>query len=61
AKRPLTGLKGEPPSLLSPPSGCRFHPRCPLAMPICSSEEPLMVSVGDRRLVKCWLYRGERG
>jgi len=60
-KRPLTGLKGEPPSLLSPPSGCRFHPRCPLAMPICSSEEPPMVSVGGRRLVKCWLYRGERG
>ncbi len=45
---------GEPPSLVNPPKGCRFHPRCPLRMEICEKDPPL-VRVGDR-VVACWLY-----
>ncbi|MEM2372388.1 MAG: ABC transporter ATP-binding protein, partial [Thermofilaceae archaeon] len=36
---------GEPPSLINPPSGCRFHPRCPYVMDVCRSEEPPSVEV----------------
>jgi peptide/nickel transport system ATP-binding protein len=49
-------LKGEPPSLINPPPGCRFHPRCPFAMDICRKEEPLMIEVERNRFVSCWLY-----
>lgn len=53
--RRLAGLGGAPPSLLDPPSGCRFHPRCPYAMPRCSEEEPPLISVNDDHVVSCWL------
>ncbi|MEM4614031.1 MAG: ABC transporter ATP-binding protein [Desulfurococcaceae archaeon] len=53
--RRLTGLGGSPPSLLHPPRGCRFHPRCPYAMPTCSEQEPYLVDLNDR-WVACWLY-----
>lgn len=47
---------GEPPSLINPPSGCRFHPRCPYAIRgKCDVEEPPLVEV-KRRQVACWLY-----
>lgn len=46
---------GQPPSLLNPPTGCRFKDRCPRRMPICD-EEPPTYQV-DTRLVKCWLYQ----
>jgi len=49
-------LKGDVPSPANPPSGCRFHPRCPKAMEICSKEEPKLEKVGDGRLVACHLY-----
>ncbi|MCD6127727.1 MAG: dipeptide ABC transporter ATP-binding protein [Methanomicrobia archaeon] len=49
-------LKGDVPSPANPPSGCRFHPRCPKAMEICSKEEPELKKVGDGRLVACHLY-----
>jgi len=49
-------LAGEPPSLINPPSGCRFHPRCPFAMDICRREEPPMIEVDKNRFVSCWLY-----
>ena len=47
---------GEPPSLINPPPGCRFHPRCPYAMDVCRREEPPMVEVKPGHAVKCWLY-----
>lgn len=51
---------GEPPSLLNPPTGCRFHPRCPAAMAgLCDVKEPEDISVGDGQTTSCWLYAEE--
>jgi peptide/nickel transport system ATP-binding protein len=48
---------GEPPSLINPPSGCRFHPRCAYFMKgICDSGIPLLIKVGERHYVRCYLY-----
>jgi oligopeptide/dipeptide ABC transporter ATP-binding protein len=52
---PARVLPGEPPSPVNPPSGCRFHPRCPIAEAICSREEPLLLPIGDQRRVACHL------
>jgi oligopeptide/dipeptide ABC transporter ATP-binding protein len=48
-------LAGEVPSPLNPPSGCRFHPRCPNAMPRCGQEAPVLTSV-EGGMVACHLY-----
>jgi len=48
-------LSGEVPSPLNPPAACRFHPRCPHAMPRCSTEEPVLRET-DGRMVSCHLY-----
>lgn len=49
---------GEPPSLLNPPSGCRFHPRCCFAIPgLCTKEEPPEFMPQPAHFVMCWLYR----
>ena len=48
-------LSGEVPSPLAPPGGCRFHPRCPLAMPRCATEPPAL-RTEKGRLVACHLY-----
>jgi peptide/nickel transport system ATP-binding protein len=54
-RRELVGITGSPPDLAHPPSGCRFHPRCPEVMPICRTHEPELYSVeGDQ--VRCLLY-----
>ncbi|MEV6301518.1 ABC transporter ATP-binding protein [Actinoplanes sp. NPDC051861] len=49
---------GEPPSLIHPPAGCRFHPRCPMAMQRCSTETPVPLEIGDvpGHWAACWLY-----
>ncbi|MBN2229204.1 MAG: ABC transporter ATP-binding protein [Candidatus Thorarchaeota archaeon] len=48
--------RGEIPSPINPPNGCRFHPRCPKAFDRCSIEEPVLKDVGDGRSVACHLY-----
>jgi peptide/nickel transport system ATP-binding protein len=50
------GIPGLPPSLLHPPAGCRFHPRCPHAMPRCSVEAPILREVRPNQRVACHLY-----
>ena len=49
-------IPGFPPDLRNPPPGCRFHPRCPYAMPKCSEEEPPMLEIEGDHYVSCWLY-----
>ncbi len=56
-KRERILLKGDVPSPLNPPAGCRFHPRCPVAMAHCAREEPLFINVGtpqQEHWVACW-------
>jgi peptide/nickel transport system ATP-binding protein len=48
-------LTGSPPSLFSPPPGCRFHPRCSAAMPICSQQQPALQSLGENHVAACHL------
>ena len=49
---------GEPPSLIDVPTGCRFHPRCPMAMPRCTTDLPPRLEIGDAagHWAACWLY-----
>jgi peptide/nickel transport system ATP-binding protein/oligopeptide transport system ATP-binding protein len=54
-KRERTILKGDVPSPLNPPKGCRFHPRCPVAMEICSQEEPVFKELLPDHWVACWV------
>lgn len=55
-RRQLAPLEGEPPDLLHPPSGCRFHPRCPFATSQCAEEEPPFAEVAEGHRVACWNY-----
>ncbi len=57
-KRGLTFIPGEPPDLLKPPSGCRFHPRCPYAMDVCKVAEPPLMRMEKGHIVACHLYSG---
>ena len=53
----LYKMGGQPPSLLHPPSGCRFHPRCPVVMEVCSQAEPSFEPVVTDHLASCWIYQ----
>lgn len=53
----LYKMKGAPPNLLHPPSGCRFHPRCPHVMDVCRVKEPAFQPVQGEQLAACWLYQ----
>ncbi len=53
-KRERIILQGDVPSPLNPPGGCRFHPRCPVALDICSIEEPQFREVSRDHMVACW-------
>jgi peptide/nickel transport system ATP-binding protein len=55
----LKSIKGNVPNLVNPPAGCRFHPRCPHAMTVCSEAFPKMVEVAENHLVACYLYTDE--
>jgi peptide/nickel transport system ATP-binding protein len=50
-----SGIPGQPPSLLDPPTGCRFHPRCPSVMPVCSGLAPALSTIAGHS-VACYLY-----
>jgi oligopeptide/dipeptide ABC transporter ATP-binding protein len=52
----LEVIKGSVPNLLYPPSGCRFHPRCPFAMQICSEVKPVLEEIVKDHRVACHLY-----
>jgi len=56
-KKKRTILRGEVPSPINPPAGCRFHPRCPEATDLCMREEPVLKAVDDQHQVSCFLYR----
>jgi peptide/nickel transport system ATP-binding protein len=51
---PKKALPGAPPNLSAPPAGCRFHPRCPLAMDICRRENPALTTLGPGHRVACF-------
>ena len=52
-RRPVS-LEGNPPNLLAPPTGCRFHPRCPWATAQCRTDEPPMLQIGPSQWAACW-------
>jgi peptide/nickel transport system ATP-binding protein len=58
ARRPRAIVKGEVPSAVKPPSGCRFHPRCPKAMETCKTVDPPLADLGGGRAVACHLHPG---
>ncbi|MCC7425346.1 MAG: ABC transporter ATP-binding protein [Alphaproteobacteria bacterium] len=55
----FTTIEGQPPSLIAPPRGCRFHPRCPEAMARCASESPPRFGLGVGVAARCWLHAGD--
>jgi oligopeptide/dipeptide ABC transporter ATP-binding protein len=57
AKRTKGVLQGEIPSPINPPSGCRFHTRCPVVMEICSKEEPAIVEIEGEHFVACHRHK----
>ena len=59
SKRRLEGIPGLPPSLLMPPPGCVFHPRCPQAMEMCAKDNPLTRELSPNRFASCHLYQDE--
>ncbi len=56
-RKKLISIPGSPPNLLSPPSGCRFHPRCQYALEKCKQEEPLLMEIDKGHYVACHLLK----
>ncbi|GAA1172055.1 ABC transporter ATP-binding protein [Pseudonocardia alaniniphila] len=54
--QPMPAIAGAVPHPLEIPTGCRFHPRCPTALPRCSTAEPVLVDLGPGRTSRCWLH-----
>ncbi|MDP9222070.1 MAG: ABC transporter ATP-binding protein [Actinomycetota bacterium] len=52
----LNFIPGAPPDLVSPPPGCRFHPRCPDAMKVCADKDPVETATSSGGTVECWLH-----
>ena len=52
-------IPGRPPALDNPPDGCRFHPRCPQAMPVCLEAAPRLATIGADHRVACYLAPGK--
>jgi peptide/nickel transport system ATP-binding protein len=59
-EKQLHTIPGSVPNLIDPPSGCRFHPRCPFAMPICRERRPPTTVEGADHTVACYLYKGPK-
>jgi oligopeptide/dipeptide ABC transporter ATP-binding protein len=55
-KTPPVQVRGDVPSLLSPPPGCSFHPRCPHSMDVCNQRTPSLREIGPDHLAACFLY-----
>ena len=53
---PVLAARGTPPGLVSPPRGCRFHPRCPHAMTVCADRVPPETEVSAGHASACWLH-----
>ncbi|ANF22305.1 ABC transporter ATP-binding protein [Thermococcus piezophilus] len=51
----LEFIPGQPPNLITPPKGCRFHPRCPYAMQVCKEQEPELKEIDRDHYAACWL------
>jgi peptide/nickel transport system ATP-binding protein len=60
-RKQLEGIPGSPPDLISPPSGCRFHPRCPYRMDICDKVNPPLVEARPGHFVACHLHPQPEG
>ena len=56
----LHSIPGAPPNLIEPPTGCRFHPRCPDVMAVCPARQPIETRPDSERRVFCWLHGPER-
>jgi oligopeptide/dipeptide ABC transporter ATP-binding protein len=56
-KTEIVALEGSPPDMRSPPSGCRFNPRCPHAFDLCREQEPPEFSFPSGQSAKCWLHK----
>ena len=54
-------LSGDPPSPIAPPSGCRFHTRCPHAEAVCSQRKPSLTAAGTDHLAACLMLQPESG
>jgi peptide/nickel transport system ATP-binding protein len=56
----LKSIEGNVPNLVNPPSGCRFHPRCPHAMALCKEAFPEMTEMEKNHLVACYWAASQR-